>query len=337
MKKLFGIIITIILTMNLYSYASDIEIQPTMKSRSNSQDRVWVGTFQIVWNDFIFKYVHNPVRFWEGTPIIAQELNLQEFDTNEISDSCYYKYSGSITKNTKNNIKKAIKRKFKETSDILDKIELTPSKNSFLIYVMLKKDFEFLQEFDKLGSLPFAKTKAEFFGIKSSTDSNVRQNVKVLFYNSPDDFAVKLITRGNDEVIVYKNSSNKNFNDLYYEVKTKTARYTGIKTLNDKDELRIPNIKFNISRDFDELCNKRITGTNLTITKAIETVKFDMDNKGVKLKSEAAMAISKTALMPNTIKPRYFYYNNTFNIFLKEQNKEKPYFALRVHDISKYQ
>ena len=77
-------------------------------------------------------------------------------------------------------------------------------------------------------------------------------------------------------------------------------------------------------------------GTNLVIDQAIETVKFDMNYKGVELKSEAAMTVMTTALLPEE-ETRFFNFDNTFVIFLKEKGKKSPYFALRVNDISKFQ
>ena len=63
-----------------------------------------------------------------------------------------------------------------------------------------------------------------------------------------------------------------------------------------------------------------------------------MNNKGVKLKSVAAMTVMTTALRPDEdITPRLFYLDNTFVIFLKEKEKRSPYFALRVNDITKFQ
>ena len=61
-----------------------------------------------------------------------------------------------------------------------------------------------------------------------------------------------------------------------------------------------------------------------------------MDNTGVKLKSEAAMTAMMTALLPQN-EPRYFYFDDTFVLFLKEKGKNKPYMALRVHDINNFQ
>ena len=43
----------------------------------------------------------------------------------------------------------------------------------------------------------------------------------------------------------------------------------------------------------------------------------------------------ETSVLEN--KSRYFYVNDTFALFLKESNKDKPYFALKVDDISKFQ
>ena len=101
MKKLIALLVTIILTTNIQTFASNIEVQPTFSSRTNAQDRVWVGTFQVVWNDFINKIVFNPIRFREGNPPIVNDLNKQEFTTNDLSEDSYYKYVGKVKKNTK--------------------------------------------------------------------------------------------------------------------------------------------------------------------------------------------------------------------------------------------
>ena len=47
-----------------------------------------------------------------------------------------------------NLLAKDIKKKFNEKSDILDMIDWN-AKNTLLFYTMLKKDFEFINEFDK--------------------------------------------------------------------------------------------------------------------------------------------------------------------------------------------
>jgi len=71
------------------------------------------------------------------------------------------------------------------------------------------------------------------------------------------------------------------------------------------------------------------------IEKALQTIQFDLDKKGGKIKSEAGMMVSKTALMPG--ESREFAVDNTFAIFLKEEGKDNPYFAAKIDDITKFQ
>ena len=336
MKKIFLTVLAFILC-STFVFASDIEVLPTMRTKSSAQDRVWVGTFQIVWNDFMDKIIHNPIRFREGTPEYVKDLNKQRFTIASLSEESYYRYTGKVTKKTKKQITKAIRKKFDETSDLLDKLDLTPGNDKLLIYAMLKKDFEFVNAFDKLGKLDFGKNQsAEYFGVEPKSEDKLGEGIKILFYNSPEDFAVILTTKGKDEVYLYKNASNKPFNYIYADMFKKQKYYKESTEFAKNDELRVPNIKFFEEKSFEELTGKRIMGTNLVIDQAMETIKFNMDNKGVELKSEAAITVMTTALLPEN-EPRKFYFDDTFVLFLKETGKNKPYFALRVNDIEKFQ
>lgn len=334
-KYLLSLIALIIMTLSVN--AGNIDVLPTMQSKSMAQDRVWVGTFQLVWNDFIDKVAHTIIRFPDGTPDMVKDLNQQAFSIEDLTSKCYYTYTGKVKKNTKASIVKAIRKKFNETSDILDQLDLSPAANKVLIYAMLKKDFEFTQPFDTLGKYYFRDVRADFFGITAQSDKLLRENVKVLFYNNPKDYAVVLTTKSGDEVYLYKIPHAKPFNFIYSDMMKKASYYEGEKDFGERDELKVPNLKFFEEKTFEELSNKRVKGTQIVIDKAIETVNFNMDNKGVQLKSEAAITMCTTAYNPEEEQPRYFYFDDTFILFLKEHDKRRPYFALRVHDISNYQ
>ena len=75
------------------------------------------------------------------------------------------------------------------------------------------------------------------------------------------------------------------------------------------------------------------------IEKAIQTIKFSLDEKGGEIKSEAAIDVMlATALSPEKEdEPRYFYLDDTFAIFLREKGRDLPYFAGRIEDITKFQ
>ena len=63
------------------------------------------------------------------------------------------------------------------------------------------------------------------------------------------------------------------------------------------------------------------------IKQALQTIEFELNNYGGSVKSEALIEDVKNSI-PN--KGGEFIFNDTFLLYLKEENKEKPYFALRV-------
>ena len=88
----------------------------------------------------------------------------------------------------------------------------------------------------------------------------------------------------------------------------------------------------------NELENKNFqfsNGDEYYIEKALQTIEFEIDKKGGKIKSEAGMMVNKAAIIAD--EPREFLVDDTFTIFLKEKDKELPYFAARISDISKVQ
>ena len=315
---------------------SGLDVLPTMSSESIYNNRLWVGTFQLVWNDLMDELVHGNVEFEGGTPQVVKVLNKKEFKASDISDRDYFKIWGKASFDLRDNIVKGIKEKFNEKSDIIGSIDWSPAPSKYVIYAMLKKDFKFLNAFDKLEPERFGyiDTKVNYFGIKPEHSDILARNIEVLFYNTKEDFAVKLQTQGDDVVYLYRTDDDKTFDKLYFDMNSKAEKYEGRKWFGDKDYFKAPEIKLYQEKIFSDVCNRHIIGTDFAIDKAIETVDFRMDNEGVKLKSEAVIVTKLTSAGPQSIiEPRYFYFNNTFNIFLQEKCKSQPYFALRVDHV----
>lgn len=299
-----------------------------IQNAENNKNSTWCVTFQLVWNDFMDKFANgNPIKLVGGNPPIADELNKRLYTTDIISPNSYYKVQGEINSKLKKEIEKSIKQKFNEKSDILDMIDWK-AKDAYLFYVMLKKEFTFNKPFDILEPQPFnnSKENVKYFGIKSFSDEEIKNNVKVLFYNK-DEYAVKLLTKENEEVILLKTSKNKDFATLYDYVTLKTKH----ENLAPNDTLKIPNIVINKIISYDELCGKQIEGTNKKISKALQSIKFNLDNKGGSLKSEALMGVVRMSIAPEV--SRHFNFDSNFVLFLKEEGKDKPYFATRIENL----
>ena len=304
---------------------NSIEVLPTMNTQSTAQNRIWVGTFQLVWNELTDKIVKAPVKFLDFDSQMANNLNQKQFKKSNLNEKSYYVKSGIVSPALKAEIEKNIKSKFHETSDILKMFDFTYNPEKIFVYAMLKKDFRFTNAFDKLatGNFGNSQEKVKYFGINDNSNPKLYKNVNVLFYNDDNDFAVKLYTKGKDEVLLYRTNDDKTFDKYYAELNDKTAKYSGDKNFVKNDTLTIPDIKLYQETSFNELEGHQIVGTNMQIDKTIETVDFRMNNKGVKLKSEAAIMLRCMSLAPR--EGRDFTFNNNFVLFLIEKNQNTPY------------
>ena len=307
------------------------EMTPTYTSKISTIDtnKVWIGTFNLVWNDFMNDIIGGKIEFEDGYSELANELNKQNFTVSELSEKSYYKIHGQSTLELKEKIEKEIKQKFNENSKILDKVQWE-NPESYTLYAILKKQFNYLEKFPTLpdGTFGQSSENVKYFGIDASTRDDAKVNVEVLFYNSKDDFAIKLKTKEKEEVILYKSTGEgKNFEEIYAEIIKKQMNYTGEKSLQKDDVLKIPFIKVNDEINYDELCGRMIKGTDWYIRQALQTIDFELNNYGGSVKSEALIEALKAAI--GNIN-RDFSFDNDFILFLKEESKNKPYFALKV-------
>ena len=300
---------------------------------------VWCGTFNLIWNDLKNDIAKQDIKFAENSDTV-DNLNKGTFTTNELSESSYYKTYGTPKLELKAEIEKAIKEKFNETSDILDSfIWEGHDEKDYFLYSMLKKEFEYAKEFDKLDNGTFVKyNNVRYFGITGRTKDQVREQVQVLYYNSEDDFALKIQTKSDDEIIVSVGNNEDNFLDLYNSIMSKSENYKDGKRFRDGDTFKMPYITFNLKEEITEVENKPFslsTGDEYIIEMALQTIEFELDEKGGRVKSEAGIMMNATSVAPQ--EPRKFNVDQAFTIFLIEHDKELPYFAAKISDVSSVQ
>lgn len=304
-------------------------------------DTIWCGTFQLIWNDLKNDLAKQDIVFTPQLKVV-ENLNKETFRVNDLSDKYFYKKIGTPSISLKKEIEQAIKDKFNEKSDILNDFEWeNRDPKDYFLYAMLKKEFQFEKAFEELDNGKFTDYEnVSYFGIKKSSESEeLRNQVKVLYYNSKDDFAIKLITKQEDEVILCKNPKGNTFNEIYKNITTQESKYKGNKNFQEGELLKVPNIKMNEKTEFTEIQNKSFlfsNGDSYHIEKALQTIQFELDKTGGKIKSEAGMMVKyESAIMIDEI--REFAIDDTFAIFLIEKGKDKPYFAGKINDIKKFQ
>ena len=379
MKKSILIILSliIIILIGIFIYSkinkkSDIEEpKPTSSSKTSlsstegittvltlddeiTDNTIWCGTFQLIWNDLKNDLAKQDIVFNPQLKVV-ENLNKETFTTKELSEDSYYKKIGTPSLKLKEEIEKAIRDKFNETSDILDDFDWeTKDPLDYFLYVMLKKDFQFEKAFEELESGKFGSyDNVKYFGIKEDESGELRKQVDVLYYKSKDDFAIKLKTKQEDEVILCKNPEGKTFGEIYNNILNKTEvksynlpnnqdnteKINVYGTLKEGEILKVPNIKLKEKNEITEIENKKFlfsNGQKYSIEKALQTIEFELDRTGGKIKSEAGMMVrnESVAIMDEI---REFSIDDTFAIFLIEKGKDKPYFAGKINDITKFQ
>lgn len=317
------------------------EIATTLTLEDEIQnDTIWCGTFQLIWNDLKNDLAKQDIVFTPQLKVV-ENLNKETFTTNDISDKYYYKKMGRPTIALKEEIEKAIKDKFNETSDILNGFTWNDKDDrGYFLYAMLKKEFQFETAFEELENGNFENYEnVKYFGIEKNSESEeLRNQVEVLYYDSKDNFAIKLKTKQEDEVILCKNPEGNTFNEIYQNITKQTNQYKGEKKLQEGELLKVPNIKLKEKAEFTQIEGKPFLFTNgdgYEIEKALQTIEFKLDRTGGKIKSEAGMMLKKSIIMLDEI--REFSIDDTFTIFLVEEGKDTPYFAGKINDITKFQ
>ena len=289
----------------------NITMNPSYQSTldENTINNLWVGTLDLAWKDLEDKIGLNKIELEGEMPQIANDLNESTFSKEMLNPNDY-----------KINVERTLT-------------------NGYKIDATLNKELNFLESFDNFNDYKWTFGNSEeyikYFGINNASPEKMNKNVEILFYNKlnngsllSNDMAIKLKTKEGDEIILYRTDDKKSFDEYYEDIKTKSKNYKGRTEFTKDDELRIPYVKVNGMINYNELYEKKIKNSNgLYIYDVIQNVNFYLNERGCNLSSKATMVTEYMGIGQDT---KYCYFQDTFIVFMKEANSDKPYFALKV-------
>lgn len=305
---LSGVVYAGFVIYDIYHKNYNVTFQPTYESTldENTINNVWIGTFDLAWKE-LAEQLGKKIELEEDVAM-ADGLNESNFSKDMLSQEDY-----------------EIKVNRTET-------------NGYHIEASLNKNLNFIYPFDNFNNdynYTFGKDGTEYikyFGINNGSLEKLNENVKVLFYNRTsnesvnNDFAVSLKTKEGDEIILYRTDDKKSFDEYYEEIERKTQEYTGDTNFGEEDELLVPYVRVNGIINYKELVGKTIKNTDgMYIANAIQNVNFSLNESGCNLSSHATMTTQYISAGN-----RYFWFRDTFVIFMKEAESDSPYFALKV-------
>lgn len=299
---LSGIVYAGVLIYKNLNKNHNVTFNPTYQSTldEHTVNNLWIGTLDLAWKDLEEK-VGGRIELEENIDI-ANELNNSSFSKEMLDEN---DYTINVTRTVT---------------------------NGYNIETKLNKNLNFLYSFDNFNNdynYTFGKDGNDYikyFGINNASKEELNQNVEVLFYNGNNDFAVLLNTKEGDKIILYRTDENKSFNEYYEDINNKKGNYNGSRTFKENDELLVPYVNVNGTVAYNELVDKIIKNTNgMYISNVIQDVNFNLNESGCNMQSHATMTTEYLS-----VGSRYFWFRDTFIIFMKEGNSNMPYFALKV-------
>lgn len=306
----------------------------SMKDEEYGQN-MYTPAFPLIYEDLKKEIVKkDKIEFVGFNSYMFNVLNQMDSPENRLSERFYYKTIARRTPAYKKKIENDIWKKFKEKSSILDSISWKPkNEDDIILYSMVKKNVEFLKHFEILDSASFngSNENVKYFGVKKDA-KYYKNNIKPLFYENNkgrETYAISLKTKTEDEIILYVGNLNEPV-DIVWDALTVKADDAKTDAFGNNDKLTVPFIEIKELINYVDLVGRAIKGTDYKIQSAVESVEFSLDNKGAKLKNEAAIVLDNAVFIPSN--SRYFLFNRPFALFMIEKGKKEPYFMLKVLD-----
>ena len=211
-----------------------------------------------------------------------------------------------------------------------------PGPYDFVTYAYLYKNLAFSNPFRDNTPIRFNGVPVQNFGFNSDTDGlseDVLRQVKIYDYKSSGDFVVELKTKApNDELILAKVTPGPTLEATVEAVLQRIAANKP-EMAGRSDRMAVPKLNFDLRKDFSELEGLILDPSpmakiknKLVIDKAQQLIRFQLNERGAILKSEAVITMKALAMLPGHL----LVFDHPFLILMKQADSTKPYFALWV-------
>jgi len=301
-----------------------------------TQNVLWCGTLQLAWNEAI-GLVGEKLRFANEPPLVGL-LNQEDFTRADLDPASYVAIADFERNHVEDEIRAALQKTFggAASPELIPPVPTNPRPDDFVAYAYLYKNLAFANPFADNDPLSFGDVPVRNFGWTKNAgqlSDDVFKQVSIYDYKSRDDFVITLTTKSpQDELILAKVPPGST---LAATIDAVLKRIAANKPENARksDVMAVPKLNFDLRKDFHELEGLTLEPSAsakikppLTLTKAQQLVRFQLNEKGAILKSEAVITMKALAIMPG----HQLIFDRPFLILMKQADSTQPYFALWV-------
>lgn len=311
-------------------YQHTIMAVHTNVTLDNENNFVYCAVFQLAWDYAKKTLIGEDIRFGDATADrLAQTLNASEIKEDLLSPDSFKFSLHSLAPDEKipSEVRKYI------APDILSQIKRGDA-GDFIVQTSIRKNISFMTPFTDLGREPllFQHESVKSFGCSEVTDKSVLDQVKICYYKNDNDFIIKLVTKGEDEIYLAKIKPRATLEETISFVDANSSTCVA---LGNADEVVIPSINFKLSKVLYELMDIYMINPGFTayrIAYAGQDVDYTLNENGSKLDANAVLYIAVDGVddFGDSTEPQYkeFIFDRPFLLYAKEKDAHRPYLVI---------
>jgi hypothetical protein len=302
---------------------------------------LWCASFQLAWNETC-DLVGEDLHFGDDEPPMVAWLNTRTFTKHHLDEPSYVAVAGFVRDDIHGRIERELRKRFKgqATPRYIPSKTLTPRPQDIVAYSYLFKNLEFSVPFERLTKpIVFQGVQLPCFGVGEDyrrEHADMLEQVIILDYRTEDDFIVELQTKGEHDVLILaKVQPAQTLDETIRTVRTRIAHADPVSP-GPSDILKVPKLNFDITRNYREIEGRILVVSNpavardLILLSALQNIRFQLDEKGVRLRSESHLAFGCSA-SPSPPPPKHvMVFDKPFLIMLHRRDADAPYFACWV-------
>jgi hypothetical protein len=307
---------------------------------TDTENLLWCGTFQLAWNatcELVGEDLH-----FDNDPPMVEPLNRRSFTRQGIDESSIVALAGFVRDGVFAKIDQELATKFQgqATARFKPRRDLTQRPQDIVAYAYLFKHLEFATPFEQIAEpITLRYTKVPCFGIGETPRHQhvaMLDQVLILDYQSENDFVIELKSKSaEDRLILAKIPPAAKLDEMVRAVLARTENVTPA-AAEYGDVLKVPKFNFDITREYRELLGARLVVKNpqvaddLRILSAVQNIRFQLDERGVRLKSESHISFGCAGSPAPPPTRHIMVFDQPFLLMLQRKDSPVPYFAMWV-------